>query len=69
MPATATTKPSRSPLRRLGRELLALVLAKLVLLTLFGWALMALFPRTDTHPSAIEHHLAPATSSHGVSQP
>lgn len=53
----------RRPLRRLGRELVLLVLAKIALLTLIGWVAMSSYKRPDTRPAAIEHLLAPAPAS------
>ncbi|WP_201313570.1 cytochrome oxidase putative small subunit CydP [Dyella sp. EPa41] len=53
----------RRPLRRLGRELVLLVLAKIALLTLIWWVAMASYERPDTRPAAIEHLLAPASAS------
>jgi len=53
----------RRPLRRLGRELILLVLAKIALLTLIWWLAIAVYERPDTRPAAIEHLLAPASAS------
>ena len=61
-------KPERPPLRRLARELIWIVIAKLVLLTLIWWVAIAPHPRPDTRPAAIEHLLAPAASSSAASQ-
>lgn len=58
---------SRRPLRRLTRELVLLVLAKLVLLTLIWWVATAHYARPDTRPAAIEHLLAPASASTSTS--
>lgn len=60
---TARPEPPRRPLRRLARELILLVLAKIVLLTLIWWVAMAPYARPDTRPAAIEHLLAPAAAS------
>ncbi|WP_243038843.1 cytochrome oxidase putative small subunit CydP [Dyella sedimenti] len=54
---------SRRPLRRLAGELVLLVLAKLVLLTLIWWVATAHYARPDTRPATIEHLLAPASAS------
>jgi len=62
-PDTAHSDPPRPPLRRLARELIFLVIAKIMLLTLIWWVAMAHYARPDTRPSAIEHLLAPASSS------
>jgi hypothetical protein len=51
----------RRPLRRLGGELILLVLAKITLLLLIWWVLIAPYARPDTRPAAIERLLAPAT--------
>jgi hypothetical protein len=59
----ALATPPRRPLRRLARELILLVLAKIVLLTLIWWVAMTPYPRPDTRPDAIEHLLAPASTS------
>jgi hypothetical protein len=59
---SSDTAPRR-PLRRLAGELILLVLAKIVLLTLIWWVAMAPYARPDTHPAAIEHLLAPAAAS------
>jgi len=53
----------RRPLRRLTRELILLVIAKIVLLTLIWWVAIAPYGRPDTRPAAIEHVLAPAIAS------
>ncbi len=53
----------RRPLRRLARELILLVLAKIALLTLIWWVAIAPYARPDTRPAAIEHLLAPAAAS------
>jgi len=50
-------------LRRLGRELILLVLAKIAALSLIWWIVAAHYARPDTRPAAIEHLLAPASSS------
>ncbi|MDR3447282.1 MULTISPECIES: cytochrome oxidase putative small subunit CydP [unclassified Dyella] len=55
--------PPRPPLRRLGRELIFLVLAKIAFISLIWWVVAAHYARPDTRPSAIEHLLAPAPSS------
>jgi hypothetical protein len=57
------------PLRRLARELIALVAVKLALLGLAGWLVATAWPHADTRAPAIEHHLAPAASSHGDAKP
>jgi len=53
----------RRPLRRLARELIALVLVKIVLLTLIWWVAIAPYARPDTRPVAMQQWLAPASSS------
>ncbi|KRE89865.1 hypothetical protein ASG87_02635 [Frateuria sp. Soil773] len=56
----------RRPLRRLGVELVLLVVAKIALLTLIWWVAIAPHPKPDTRPAAIERLLAPApTASQG----
>jgi len=50
-------------LRRLGVELVLLVVAKIALLTLIWWVAIAPHPKPDTRPAAIERLLAPAPSS------
>ena len=66
--STPSAQPSsrqseRPPLRRLARELIFIVIAKIVLLTLIWWVAIAPHPRPDTRPAAIEHLLAPAAPS------
>ena len=64
--ASSDTVPGdapRRPLRRLARELILLVLAKIVLLTLIWWVAIAPYARPDTRPAAIQHLLAPASAS------
>ena len=61
-------EPQRPVLRRLARELILIVIAKIVLLTLIWWVAIAPHPRPDTRPAAIEHLLAPAASSSAASQ-
>jgi hypothetical protein len=53
----------RPPLRRLARELILLVVAKIVLLTLIWWVAMAPYARPDTRPAAMQQLLAPAPAS------
>ncbi|WP_114238946.1 cytochrome oxidase putative small subunit CydP [Dyella sp. C9] len=53
----------RPRLRRLARELILLVLAKIVLLTLIWWVAMAPYARPDTRPAAMQKLLAPAPAS------
>jgi hypothetical protein len=53
----------RRPLRRLARELILLVFAKIALLMLIWWVAIAPYARPDTRPAAIEHLLAPASAS------
>ena len=65
--ASSRAPPGR-PLRRLARELILIVIAKIVLLTLIWWVAIAPHPRPDTRPAAIEHLLAPAASSSTASQ-
>jgi hypothetical protein len=65
---TSTVQTSRAvhdgrPLRRLARELVLIVIAKIVLLSLIWWIAIAPHPRPDTRPAAIEHLLAPAAPS------
>jgi hypothetical protein len=60
--ASSDTVPGdapRRPLRRLARELILLVLAKI----LIWWVAIAPYARPDTRPAAIEHLLAPASAS------
>ncbi|MFC4765350.1 cytochrome oxidase putative small subunit CydP [Dyella koreensis] len=61
--AQPSSAPQGRPLRRLARELILIVIAKIVLLTLIWWIAIAPHPRPDTRPAAIEQLLAPATSS------
>ncbi|MBV8158696.1 MAG: hypothetical protein JO278_13605 [Dyella sp.] len=51
------------PLRRLGRELILLVIAKIALLLLIWWVVIAPYARPDTRPAAIERLLAPSATS------
>lgn len=60
---TLAASPPRRPLRRLGVELVLLVVAKIALLTLIWWVAIAPHPKPDTRPAAIERLLAPAPSS------
>lgn len=64
---TKQTPAARRPLRRLGVKLVALVVAKILVLTLIWWIAIAPHPRPDASPHAIEQLLAPAhaSSSHG----
>lgn len=62
-PETVQSDAPRRPLRRLARELILLVLAKIVLLTLIWWVAIAPYARPDTRPAAIEHLLGPASAS------
>ncbi len=55
--------PPRRTLRRLARELILLVIAKIVLLTLIWWVAMAPYARPDTRPAAMQQLLAPASAS------
>jgi len=70
MPATEPATPNRVPgdsprplLRRLGRKLIVLVLAKIAFISLIWWAVAAPYDPPDPRPAAIEHLLAPASSS------
>lgn len=67
-PSAQPGKLPRPPLRRLARELIWIVIAKLVLLTLIWWVAIAPHPRPDTRPAAIEHLLAPAAPSSAANQ-
>ncbi|WP_343214943.1 cytochrome oxidase putative small subunit CydP [Dyella silvatica] len=60
--ARKTALPRR-PLRRLALELILIVVAKIALLSLIWWVAIAPHPRPDTRPEAIEHLLAPTSSS------
>ncbi|WP_281850508.1 cytochrome oxidase putative small subunit CydP [Dyella sp. GSA-30] len=60
---TQTAPARRRPLRRLALELILLVIVKIAVLTLIWWVAIAPHPRPDASPQAIEHLLAPATSS------
>ncbi|WP_233496798.1 cytochrome oxidase putative small subunit CydP [Dyella sp. AtDHG13] len=62
-PGRAAADPPRPPLRRLGRELILLVIAKIAFLSAIWWVVAAHYERPDTRPAAIEHLLAPASSS------
>lgn len=62
-PSPTTNDPPRPVLRRLGREMILLVLAKIAVISLIWWVVAAHYERPDTRPSAIEHLLAPASSS------
>ena len=68
-PETVRPSSPRSPLRRLSVELILIVLAKIVFLSLIGWYLSAHYPRTDTRPAAVERLLAPPPSSKPESKP
>ncbi|AIF46808.1 hypothetical protein [Dyella japonica] len=59
----APADPPRPLLRRLGRKLILLVLAKIAFISLIWWVVAAHYVRPDTRPAAIEHLLAPASSS------
>ncbi|QNJ99972.1 cytochrome oxidase putative small subunit CydP [Dyella telluris] len=61
-PAT-TVDPPRPLLRRLGRELVWLVVAKIAVISLIWWVVASHYDRPDTRPAAIEQLLAPASSS------
>lgn len=64
--SVAVTQPAPNrhrPLRRLALELVLLVIVKIAVLTLIWWVAIAPHPRPDASPQAIEHLLAPATSS------
>lgn len=63
IPSPTPTDPPRPPLRRLGRELILLVIAKIAVLSLIWWIVAAHYERPDTRPAAIEYLLAPAPSS------
>ena len=60
LPVAGRCAPPR-PLRRLSRDLLALVALKLALLALLGWLVVASQPKPDTGPQAITQHLAPTS--------
>ncbi|HEY2625074.1 MAG TPA: hypothetical protein VGI53_16620 [Dyella sp.] len=62
-PDPATAALQRRPLRRLARELILLVIAKIILLSLIWWVAMTPYARPDTRPAAIEHLLAPASAA------
>ena len=62
-PARALVDLPRPPLRRLARELIVLVVAKIVVISLAWWAVATYYQRPDTRPATIEHVLAPASSS------
>lgn len=63
-PAEAITVTSpRRPLRRLALELVGIVLAKIVLLTLIWWVAIAPHSKPDTRPAAIERLLAPSNTT------
>jgi len=64
----ASTQAGGRPLRQLARELILIVIAKIVLLTLIWWVAIAPHPRPDIRPAAIEHLLAPAASSSAANQ-
>jgi hypothetical protein len=61
--STAGEQHSRQPLHRLAMELGLIVIAKILLLTLIWWVAIAPHPRPDTRPAAIEHLLAPNSST------
>jgi hypothetical protein len=63
MPVSVPVDLPKPPLRRLARKLIVLVLAKIVFISLVWWAVAAHYARPDTRPAAIEHLLAPASSS------
>lgn len=68
LPVPANVAPDSRPLRRLARELIFLVIAKIILLTLIWWIAIAPHPRPDTRPAAIEQLLGPAHSSTSAHQ-
>ena len=58
VPAPAKAVWSRtSTARRFGREILALIVLKVVLLTLLWWVAIQPAPRADTSPTAVAKHL------------
>lgn len=63
MPVSVTVDLPKPPLRRLARKLIALVIAKIIFISLVWWAVAAHYDRPDTRPAAIEHLLAPASTS------
>jgi len=62
-PVTAAVDLPRPPLRRLARDLMLLVVAKIVVISLIWWVVASQYERPDTRPAAMEHLLAPAPSS------
>ncbi|MET3652166.1 hypothetical protein [Dyella japonica] len=63
IPVSVPVDLPRPPLRRLARKLILLVLAKIIFISVVWWAVAAHYERPDTRPAAIEHLLAPASSS------
>ncbi|GLQ90540.1 hypothetical protein [Dyella flagellata] len=59
----------RNPLRRLSAELVLIVIAKLVLLSLLGWYVSTHYPHADTRPAAVERLLAPAAHTPSEAKP
>jgi hypothetical protein len=62
-PVPASVDLPKPPLRRLARELVLLVVAKIAIISLAWWAVASHVERPDTRPAAMEHLLAPAPSS------
>jgi len=60
---TATIWSRTAEARRFGREILFLIVLKIVLLTLLWWVAVKPAPRADTTPAAIAKHLAAPPSS------
>jgi hypothetical protein len=62
-PVSVSVDPPKPSLRRLARKLILLVIAKIAVISLIWWVVAAHYERPDTRPAAIEHLLAPASSS------
>jgi len=48
--------------RRFGREILILIVLKIVLLTLLWWVAIKPLPRVEQSPAAVAKHLVPQTA-------
>lgn len=60
--------PAR-PLRRLTRELFALIAVKIVLLLLIWWLFFAPHTKPDTSPDAVARQLSPTSQTSSEGQP
>ena len=68
-PAHPATIWSRTAVaRRFGREILFLIILKIVLLTLLWWVAIKPAPRADTTPAAVAKHLV-SQPTHAPTRP